>query len=126
MINDSIDILDGKVVNYGITFTAIGSNDKSKYDILTDAVNQLKADFSMLPDFGEVLNITDVYNSLKKVNGIIDVVSVSIDEKIGGVYSDSQFSFKANTSSDGRYINVPANVVMELKYPNSDIKGTIL
>lgn len=80
----------------------------------------------MLPDFGEVLNITDVYNSLKKVNGIIDVVSVSIDEKIGGVYSDSQFSFKVNTSSDGRYINVPANVVMELKYPNSDIKGTIL
>lgn len=126
MINDSIDILDGKVVNYGITFTAVGSNDKSKYDILTDAVNQLKADFSMLPDFGETLNITDIYNSLKKVNGIIDVVSVSIDEKVGGLYSDSQFSFKANTSSDGRYINVPANVVMELKYPNSDIKGTII
>jgi hypothetical protein len=126
MINDSIDILDGKVVNYGITFTAIGSNDKSKYDTLTDAINQLKADFSMLSDFGETLNITDVYNSLKKVNGIVDVVSVSIDEKIGGVYSDSQFNFKANTSSDGRYINVPANVVMELKYPNSDIKGTIL
>jgi hypothetical protein len=126
MINDSIDILDGKVVNYGITFTAIGSNDKSKYDTLSDAINQLKADFSMLSDFGETLNITDVYNSLKKVSGIIDVVSVSIDEKIGGVYSDSQFSFKANTSSDGRYINVPANVVMELKYPNSDIKGTIL
>lgn len=126
MINDSIDILDGKIVNYGITFSAVGSNSRSKYDILTDAVNQLKKDFSMTADFGEVLTVSDVYNSLKKVNGLIDVVSVVIEEKIGGNYSDSQFNFKANTSSDGRYINVPANVVMELKFPNSDIKGTII
>jgi hypothetical protein len=126
MINDSIDILDGKIVNYGITFTAVGSNDRSKYDILTDALNQLKQDFSMTADFGELINITKVYDSLKKVNGLIDVVTVNIEQKIGGNYSDSTFSFKANTSSDGRYINVPQNVVMELKYPNSDIKGTII
>ncbi len=126
MINDTIDILDGKVVNYAITFTALGANDRSKYDILTDAINQLKLDFSLLQDFGEPLVITRVYDSLKKVNGIIDVISVSIDEKVGGLYSDSQFTFKTNTSSDGRYINTPINVIMELKYPNSDIKGTIL
>ena len=126
MINDTIDILDGKVVNYGITFSALGSNDRSKYDILTDAINQLKEDFSMTADFGESFIITKVYDSLKKVDGLIDVLSVTIDEKIGGVYSDAQFNFKTNTSSDGRYINVPINVIMELKYPNSDIKGTIL
>jgi hypothetical protein len=126
MINDTIDILDGKVVNYAITFTALGANDRSKYDILSDAINQLKLDFSLLQDFGEPLVITRVYDSLKKVNGIIDVISVSIDEKVGGLYSDSQFTFKTNTSSDGRYINTPINVIMELKYPNSDIKGTIL
>ncbi len=126
MINDSIDILDGKVVNYGIRFVAVGNNDRSKYDILTDAINQLKKDFAMLPDFGEPIVITDVYNSLKKVNGLIDVVSVKLEEKVGDPYSDAFFIFKNNTSSDGRYINVPSNVVMEIKYPNSDIKGTIL
>jgi hypothetical protein len=126
MINDSIDILDGKVVNYSINFTALGSNDRSKYDILTDAINQLKKDFSMTMDFGEPVVITKVYDSLKKVNGIIDVTSVKIEERIGGKYSDSQFNFKANTSSDGRFINTPLNVVMELRFPSSDIKGTIL
>ncbi len=126
MINDSIDILDGKVVNYGINFTAVGSNDRSKYDILTDAIEQLRNDFSHLGEFGEAFSVTDVYNSLKKVEGLIDVTSVIIEEKIGGIYSDAQFNFKANTSSDGRFINVPLNVVMELKYPNSDIKGTII
>jgi len=126
MINDSIDILDGKVVNFGINFTVLGSNDRSKYDILTDAVSQLKQDFSMTMDFGEPLMITAVYDSLRKVKGVIDVKEVKIIRRVGGNYSDSQFNFDVNTSSDGRYINVPLNVIMELKFPNSDIKGTIL
>lgn len=126
MLNDSIDIMDGKVVNFGISFTAVASSARSKYDVLTDAVNQIKKDFSHVMEFGEPIFITKVYDSLKKVSGLIDVVSVTIEEKIGGVYSDTQFNFKVNTSSDGRYINVPQNVVMELRYPNSDIKGTII
>lgn len=126
MINDSIDILDGKIVNYSITFTAVGSNDRPKYDILTDAINQLKTDFAMLPNFGETFYITDVYTSLKKVEGLIDVVSVIIESKTGGLYSSTYFNVKKNMSPDERYIKVPKNVVMELKYPNDDIKGTIL
>ncbi len=126
MINDSIDIVDAKIVNYSINFTALGSNERSKYDILTDAVNQIKADLSIAPELGEPFSITKIYDSLKKVNGLIDVVNVIIEEKVGNIYSNSTFNFKANTSADGRYINVPLNVIMELKYPNSDIKGTIL
>jgi hypothetical protein len=126
MINDTIDILDGKIVNYAINFVAVGSSDRSKYDILTDAINQIKIDFARLPDFGEQLTITNVYDSLKKVDGLIDVTSVTIEERVGGLYSDAQFNFKAYTSPDNRYIKVPDNVIMELKYPNSNIKGTIL
>lgn len=126
MINDSIDILDGKIVNYSITFTAVGNSNMSKYDILVSAIEQLRKDFAMIPNFGETLYITDIYNSLKKVEGLIDVVNVKIEPKVGGVYSDVYFNIKQNTSPDERYINVPKNVIMELKYPNDDIKGTIL
>jgi hypothetical protein len=126
MINDSIDILDGKIVNYSINFTAVGDNSKSKYDILISAIGQLRTDFNMIPNFGETFLITDVYNSLKKVDGIVDVVNVKIEPKVGGNYSDVYFDIKNNTSPDERYVNVPKNVIMELKYPNDDIKGTIL
>jgi hypothetical protein len=126
MINDSIDILNGKVVNYGINFTALGNNNISKYDILTNCINQLKNDFALLPDFGETFFITSVFDSLKKVEGVIDVISVTIEDKVGNPYSDAYLNIKKNISSDGRYINVPKNVVMELKYPNTDIKGSIL
>lgn len=126
MLNDSIDILDGKVVNYGIEFVAVGSSNRPKYDILTDAISQLKIDFSALPDFGETFFITNVLSSLKKVDGLLDVISVKIVPKNGGAYSDSTFSFEDSTSADKRYINIPLNVVMELRFPNSDIKGTII
>ncbi len=126
MVNDSIDILDGKIVNYSINFTAVGDNSKSKYDVLISALSQLRTDFAMIPNFGETFYITDIYNSLKKVDGIVDVINVKVEPKVGGNYSDVFFDIKANTSPDERYINVPKNVVMELKYPNDDIKGTIV
>jgi len=126
MLNDTIDILDGKVVNYSIEFTAVGSNERPKYDILTDAINQIKTDLSLLPDFGETFYITSIFNSLKKVEGLIDVVNVVLETKVGGSYSDTSFNIKENTSPDGRYVNIPKNVVMELKFPADDIKGTIL
>lgn len=126
MINDSIDILDGKIINYGISFVALGTTDRSKSDILVDALAQLRLDFSKQPDFGETFMITDIYTSLKKVSGILDVISLTVEPKVGGLYSESQMNFTANTTADGRFINIPRNVVMELKYPESDIKGTIL
>jgi hypothetical protein len=56
----------------------------------------------------------------------VDVVGVKIVPKVGGTYSDLNFDIDRYTSSDKRYINVPVNVVMELKFPNVDIKGTVL
>lgn len=126
MINDSIDILDGKIVNYGIQFVALGVPGVSKYDILAQAIEQLKDDFMILPEFGEPMMISSIYNSLRKVTNILDIKSVDIVPKINGVYSSSTFNFNNNMSKDERYIKVPLNVVMELKYPDVDIKGTIL
>ena len=58
--------------------------------------------------------------------GVNECIVVKIVPKNGGAYSDSIFNIDNNTSKDKRYINVPLNVVMELKYPNTDIKGTVL
>jgi len=45
--------------------------------------------------------------------------------KVGGSYSDVFYDFEENLSADGRMINIPNNVVVELKFPNIDIKGVI-
>ena len=125
MISDTIDILDAKVVNLEISFVAIADFDRSKFDILSDATDQLISFFSRAPDIGEPFFITDVYNQLKKVDGIVDVSDVKISQKTGGDYSTISFNVDANTSADGRYVEMPKNVIWEIKFPTSDIKGVL-
>ena len=125
MISDTIDIIDARVINLGINFTAIGDFETSKAEILTRATDKLISFYNRLPDIGEAFFITDVYNELRKVDGIVDVTDVKVTLNVGGDYSDTSFNLKNNTSPDGRYIEMPKNVIWEIKFPNSDITGVI-
>ena len=125
MINDTIDLLDAKIVNFGIDFEAIGEPGMDKFETLTNAVNEIKKEYSRLRDIGEPFFITDIYSALKKANGVLDVSKVNVVTKIGGSYSDIKFNIQNNLSPDGRYINLPDNVIFEIKYPDIDIKGAI-
>jgi hypothetical protein len=77
-------------------------------------------------DIGERWYISDVYNILKQAAGVVDVVDVTVTSKTGTVYSDTGLRLADFTDPDGRYIDPPENVILEVKYPNSDIKGTVL
>jgi len=125
MISDSIDILDAKIVNFGIQFEAIGEVNQDNIDLLSDAVTALGNKFDKYYDISENIYISDIYSTLKNVEGILDVVSARAFLKVGGNYSDVFYDFEENLSADGRMINIPNNVVVELKFPNIDIKGVI-
>lgn len=125
MINDTIDIIDAKVINLGIDFAVVGDMERNKFDILSDAITALTTEFSRTRDIGEAFFITDVYTALKDVDGVVDVTKVKITQKAGGVYSDIKYNVIENTSPDGRYIHMPKNVIFEIKYPNNDIKGVV-
>jgi hypothetical protein len=125
MISDTIDIIDARVINIGINFTAIGDFETSKAEVLTRATDKLISFYQRLPDIGEAFFITDVYNELRKIDGIVDVTDVKVTLNVGGDYSDTSFNLKNSTSPDGRYIEMPKNVIWEIKFPNSDIKGVI-
>jgi len=125
MITDSVDILDAKIVNFSIEFEAIGKMEKDNTDVLGNAVDALNKKFSKYFNISENLYISDIYSTLKEVEGVLDVVRAKVGLKIGGDYSNTYFDFPQNTSADGRMIKVPQNVVLELKYPDVDIKGVI-
>jgi hypothetical protein len=125
MITDSVDILDAKIVNFSIEFEAIGKMEKDNIDVLGNAVDALNKKFSKYFNISENLYISDIYSTLKDVEGLLDVVRAKVGLKIGGDYSNTYFDFPQNTSADGRMIKVPQNVVLELKYPDVDIKGVI-
>jgi len=130
MINDTIDIMDAKVINLSIDFVAVGSLDASKYDVLEQGKQKLIEYFSRAPDIGEPFFITDVYKQLKKVEGIVDVTDVKITQKYGSsggrTYSNIRFDLDQQTSADGRYIEMPLNVIYEIRFPFNDISGVII
>ena len=74
---------------------------------------------------GERFYLTDVYTELNKVRGVVDTAKVSLISKTGGNYSSSSLNITQYMSLDGRYLSVPDNVILEIKYPKIDIKGTV-
>jgi len=126
MINDTIDILDANVVNIGIRFVILATQQENKYVALTDGVNAVKEKFNRKFEIGEPIYITDVMTALQAVPTIADVKKVTILNRVGGVYSDINYNIDLNKSADGRYITIPEDHVFEIKYPNADIIGTVL
>jgi hypothetical protein len=124
MINDTIDILDAKIINYGIDFSIVVDSLYDRTDILNKALNTLYAQVN-IKDIGESISIAEIYNILNKITGVVDVRSVKIIPKIGGSYSDTYINFDKATTYDGKYVNAPKNTIFEIKFPTLDIKGTV-
>lgn len=125
MISDTIDILDAKIVNIGIEYEVISDEETNRFQILSDCTNAIKNIFSVSPFIGEPVYLTDIYSALNKVKGVVDTKRVLITRKTGNDYSRTRFDIDEATSADGRYISVPLNVAIELKFPDTDIKGAI-
>ena len=74
---------------------------------------------------GESLYVTDLYKALNDTNGVMDVVTVRLISKNGSQYSSQTIDILKNMSADGRILHLPPDCILEMKYPNSDIKGTV-
>jgi len=126
MINDTIDILNGRILNVSIDFAIVADQETNKFDILATCITKLREKFAILPDIGEAFFITDIYKTINDVDGVVDTKSVKVRQRTGGRYSDLGFNIRENMSADGRYFVVPEDVIVEVKFPLQDIKGVIL
>ena len=71
----------------------------------------------------EPIYVSSIYNTINKVDGVSDVKKVKIYNKSGGNYSASSVNFDDLISRDGTFYKAPKNVIFELKFVNSDIRG---
>ncbi len=124
-INDVVDILDAKVINFGIEFSVVTSASYSTNDVISAAVFELQDFYSDQLYIGEPLYVSEIYHRLNRVPGVVDVKSVKINIKSGGVYSGNTLDLEEIMSRDGTFYKTPKNVIFELKFPNLDIKGVI-
>ena len=126
MINDTVDILDAVVANFGINYVVVLDMDANRYTVINKANAAIAAHLRKnIYDIGEEIIITDFYKILQKVEGVIDVVDLEIVGKSGASYSDLDYDFDEALAANGRRIRAEMNVAFELKFPNVDIKGAV-
>lgn len=126
MINDTIDILDTKIINISVDFSIISTLEKNKYLVLEDALTTLKTElFNKKYDIGEAFYFSDIYNILNRVNGVLDTTSVVVKVVNSSGYSQVPFDIDAATSADNRYIEIPEDYILEIKNTNVDIRGAV-
>jgi hypothetical protein len=128
IINDTIDILNARIVNFGIDFKIVTDYSENKFNALEAATLSLKNYFTNNTfDIGEAIFVTDIYKELQKVPNVVDVLDVQFVAKTtGGAYSRTSFDFEEHLSNDGRYVTADRDTVFEIKFPNRDIQGSVV
>jgi hypothetical protein len=127
MINDTIDILNGKVINIGIRYEVIPDLDINRFDLLQQCNKAIIDNFLTIKfGIGESVYISDIYKVLNDVPGVTDTKSVELYNRAGGTYSNVVYDIDSNLSNDGRYLKIPSDAAAEILLPNTDIVGVIV
>ena len=113
-------------MNFGVDFKVSVDPQFSNENILSRCNTAIRNYFSNQSYIGEPLYITRLYAILSKVDGVADVKKVRVYQKTGGNYSMVRMNFKEAMSQDGTFIKTPKNVIMELKFPTTDVKGVLI
>jgi hypothetical protein len=127
MVGDTVDILDGRIINLQIDFEIVSFANINKFDVLSECVSTLSNFYiGNYYDFGEPFKITDVYKILNNIPSVVDTKLVTVTQKTGTNYSNFDFNFDDMITNDGRYLIAPENTIFEIKFPSVDITGEVI
>ena len=101
-------------------------DDFNKFEVLETArqsIVEYFADYHL--EIGEPLYVSNLYNVIKRSIGVDDVIKVNVKQQTGDDYSDASFDIKQNMSPDNRILYVPEDLILEVKFLDVDIKGTV-
>jgi hypothetical protein len=122
-MNDQIDIYDPKIVNFRIEFMVMTDKRFSQDSVLRECIDEVKKLYADKMYIGEPLYVTRVYEILNRVDGVVDVRKVKVFNKTGGAYSNVSLDMDKILSRDGTFFHTPQNSILELRFPDEDIKG---
>ncbi len=123
MISDTIDILDPYVINLAIDFSIRTNAGADKFQTVNLCIDKLAKFYENGFFIGESVIISDIYNQLKHVPGVLDVLKVNLRIQTGTNYSGATIDINKNLSPDGNQLIIPKNAIVEIRHPATDIRG---
>ena len=128
MVNDSINIKDGFIINIGLNFDIIVLPEFNNNQVLTDCITALQNYFDIDNwQINQPIILREIYILLDKIKGVQTVKNIEITNKVGENLGYSQFEYdiQAATTDQVVYPSLDPSI-FEIKYPNTDIQGRVV
>ena len=128
IISDSINIIDGYIINIGVDFKILVYNNFNKKEVLDQCLQKAK-DFFNIDKwyFNQPININQLELELAKVEGVQSVAEIKFKNltQNDGNYSPHEYNLSEATHNKIIYPSLDPSV-FEVKYPDNDIRGAVI
>lgn len=127
LMTDAINIKDAYIINLGIDFEISTNSNQNSNEVITNCINVLKDYFDNdKQQINQPIVISELYNLLYKVKGVLNVVKLDIINKTGedNGYSNYRYDIPSATREGIIYPSLDP-MIFEIKTPDSDIRGKI-
>lgn len=128
MINDYVEIRDGKIYNIGLDIEAYVEN-LSDNQLASAIINRVKSYFNIdKHEMNDDIFIGRLEKDILEINGVVNVVNMRIYNKVGNNYSNNIVPDKIINNTTGEIsiinntIHSSRDSMFEIKYPEKDIK----
>ena len=128
MINDTVDIKNGYIVNIGVDFDIIVLPNYNSNEVILSCIAAFRQFFNINNwQMNQPIILRDLYSTLDQVSGVQTVKNITISNKAGVASGYSAFGYDINGATiDGVVYPSIDPSIFEVKYPNTDIKGRVV
>jgi hypothetical protein len=130
MITDSIELLDGDIINIGLEFEIVVKSTHNQTEVLSNILSDLR-DFFDIDNFqiGQAIVLSEVETLIFSTEGVLSISDRIRIRTLSGIvdgneYSHTTYSILNNT--DKGVVMCPPGSIFEVKYPNIDIRGSAI
>jgi hypothetical protein len=131
ILTDAINIIDGYIINIGVEFIITVYKGFNKKEVLANAIDAVQNFFDVDTwEFSQPINLSSLRLEIAKIEGVQTVVDLKIKNLTplttnGDDYSPIEYDIDAATQNDMIFPSVDPSI-FEVKFPDKDIRGTVL
>ena len=134
MINDYVEITDGKVINLGMDLDLFVDKNFNQSEVVNNVIRAVIDYFDVKKwSMGDDIFVSNLVEIINNVGGVLNLVNFQVNNLVGGNYSNNRTN-QTTISFDDQ--SIPAvygldmsdytifgqnNGMFEIKYPNRDI-----
>lgn len=128
MVNDYVEIRDGKIYNLGLTFDIFIADSANQGELANNIIQAVINYFDVnKSEMNEDIFLGDLLNTINDINGVINILSIKVFSKVGNGYSLNEIE-QEYSNENTKEIKLINNTVyssedsmFEIKYPQKDI-----